>query len=99
MFHHYSGNVTQAKAVEEHGWLLSFSTVHVRNPNKSLIKAVSLESMVAETDSPFLDPSGKRNEPMNVKGVVDSIATVKGLPFDKIDSVIDDNARAFFGIR
>lgn len=60
---------------------------------------VPLESIVLETDAPFLTPApfrGKMNVPAYVRYVAESQATYKGTSVEKIAKVTTDNAMRLF---
>ncbi|KUJ96556.1 MAG: TatD DNase family protein [Desulfonauticus sp.] len=69
LFHCFSYGKEEAKKVLEQGWLLSYSGALTFTKNISLqevAKYVPLESVVLETDSPYLTPMpyrGKTNQP------------------------------------
>jgi TatD DNase family protein len=53
---------------------------------------------MTETDSPWLGPEGKRNDPLSVKIVAEEIAKIKKVEFKKVDEITDQNAKAFFNL-
>ncbi len=66
------------------------------------IRLAPLDHILSETDSPFAAPTpfrGKRNEPIHVPEVVKKIATIKGLPTEKIATRVLDNSRRVFHIK
>jgi TatD DNase family protein len=66
-----------------------------------LIKEISMENLVVETDCPYLAPvpkKGERNEPLNVELVAQKIAQIKEMPVEKIAEITTKNARKIFGI-
>jgi len=63
------------------------------------VKYVPLESMLIETDSPYLSPDpfrGKSNEPANVKIVAENIALIKGISFEQVADLTTKNFKNFF---
>ena len=63
------------------------------------MKYVPLESMLIETDSPYLSPDpfrGKSNEPANVKIVAENIALIKGISFEQVADLTTKNFKNFF---
>lgn len=86
--HHYisfTGNITFKKADEL----------------REILKGVSLEHLMIETDSPFMTPvphRGKRNEPAYVKLVAEKAAEVHNLSLEDIGRITSFNAFKFFGI-
>ena len=60
-----------------------------------------MERILVETDCPYLTPpqlGEKRNEPLYVKHVVQKIAEIKKVSFEKIEKISTDNARELFSI-
>jgi TatD DNase family protein len=58
-----------------------------------------LESLLVETDAPFLTPvpfRGKRNEPSYVRYTAEKISEVKGIEFEKVAEVTTQNALSVF---
>ncbi len=58
-----------------------------------------LESLLVETDAPFLTPHphrGERNEPAYVVFVAEKIAQVRQLPVERIEGAITANAERLF---
>jgi TatD DNase family protein len=57
VFHCFSGSIELAQEIIRNGFYISFSTQVLFSKNhRKLAKAVPLESMLLETDSPFLSP-------------------------------------------
>ncbi len=66
-----------------------------------LFKAIPLNSLVLETDSPYLTPNpfrGKINEPKNIRIIADYLAELRGEHLAEIAFKTTDNARRFFGV-
>jgi TatD DNase family protein len=69
--------------------------------SEEVVENIALESIVLETDSPYLTPvpfRGKRNEPLYVKHVAEKIMAVKNMPMEEVVSVTISNARKLFKI-
>ena len=63
---------------------------------KEVARAVPLENMLIETDSPYLAPvpyRGKVNQPAYVRYVAEEIARIKGI---SIESVAETTSENFF---
>jgi TatD DNase family protein len=61
-----------------------------------------LESLLIETDAPYLTPHpyrGKRNEPANVRIVAEKIAELKAYPVDEVASITTEEAHKLFNWR
>ena len=58
------------------------------------------ELLLVETDSPYLAPQpvrGKPNEPANVSHTAEFVAELRGVRYDELDAVVEENAGA--GVR
>src|ERR1700720_3078310 len=87
------------------GFLISFagnSTYPKASNIRDVAKAMPLEKILIETDSPFLAPQGyrgKRNEPAYVGEVAKAIASVRNLAPEDIANATTANFRRFFKLR
>ena len=66
---------------------------------REAVKAVPLDRLLVETDSPYLAPTpyrGKANEPSYVKFVADKLAKIKGVSSDEIAKVTTANFMRLF---
>jgi TatD DNase family protein len=62
---------------------------------REVVKRIPLESLLVETDAPFLTPvpfRGKRNEPSYVRYTAQRVAEVKNISFEKVAEVTTENA-------
>jgi TatD DNase family protein len=65
-----------------------------------VLKEVSLEHIVLETDAPYLTPvpyRGKRNEPAYLRLVAEALAAAKGVEVEEVARVTTANAQKIFG--
>ena len=101
-FHFFSGDLNIAKIVVGLGFTLSFDgPITFSTDYDQIIKEVPIESIMAETDSPFAAPTpyrGKRCEPQMVREVVKRIAEIKGLSLEETLNIINKNIKRVFGI-
>jgi TatD DNase family protein len=52
-----------------------------------VVKAIPLDRILVETDSPYITPvpyRGKRNEPMHVREVAEKVAELKRLELEEV---------------
>jgi TatD DNase family protein len=100
LMHAFDGKAGHALRGAEAGFLFSVPPSIVRSPQKrKLVRALPLESLALETDSPVLGPEpGVRNEPANVALSAAAIAEIKGLPEAQVREVTAANARRLFGL-
>ena len=105
VFHCYSGSLEDAKVLVKLGWMISFTgVVTYKNARRALeiIGWLPMESIMIETDSPYLTPEpfrGKRNDSGKVHLVAEKIAQVKGLAPDDVARITLENGKRFFNIQ
>jgi TatD DNase family protein len=105
IFHCFSGAAEDARRGLDIGFLISFAgnlTYPKSQPLRDVAAGLPLESLLIETDSPFLAPQGfrgKRNEPAYVQVVARTLATVRHLPDDELAARTSANFRALFRLR
>ncbi len=66
---------------------------------KEVIADIPLESIVLETDSPYLAPvplRGTRNNSANIKYVVDAISEIKGIGKEETEKITFENAKKLY---
>lgn len=104
IFHCFTGGPAEAKRCMDVGGYLSFSGIVTFSNAHELRQAVAhcpLDSLLIETDAPFLTPvpnRGRRNEPSNVALVGNAIAKVKGFEPEVLAAVSWMNAEKAFGL-
>ncbi len=96
VFHCFSGRLSLAKKIAEAGHFVSITTNVVRDTgNQEIAKQVDINSLVTETDSPFLSPfPGKRNEPAFVEEAVRKIAELKHMKLEDAERAILANSKS-----
>lgn len=104
VLHCYSGSVELAKEYIKLGFYISLAgPVTFKNARvpKEVAKAVPLDKLLVETDSPYLTPEpyrGKRNEPIFVKYVAGTIADLRGITYEELAKATNRNTKELFGI-
>ncbi len=66
---------------------------------RELVQTMPLESLLLETDAPFLPPQslrGKQNKPAYIRMIAEYIAELRNQPLENIAAVTTANARALF---
>lgn len=100
--HFFAGNVDQARRFLDIGFTLSFTGVITFTKDyDEVIKFIPDNSIMSETDSPFVAPvphRGKRNEPVFVGEVVKRLAEIRGEGEEEMSKKILQNARNLFGL-
>ncbi|MEE9464332.1 MAG: TatD family hydrolase [Candidatus Neomarinimicrobiota bacterium] len=99
--HCFSSPPEFARHVLEFGFLISFTgTVTFPNStNPAVLRAVGLDRVMVETDSPYLAPAprrGRTNEPAYVRLVAKKIAEVLELDVEEVARITTANARGLF---
>lgn len=105
IFHCFTGTREEALHGIDMGFLVSFAG-NVTYPKAQNLRDVAatlpLESMLIETDCPFLAPQphrGRRNEPAYVAEVARTIGPVRNLAPSEVAAATAANFRRFFRIR
>ncbi|MEK7452554.1 MAG: TatD family hydrolase, partial [Patescibacteria group bacterium] len=113
VIHCYAGNLEEAKKFVSLGFFLGFNGIITYPPRKTdvltdglstsqlVIREIPLESLLIETDAPYLTPvphRGTRNEPALVKNVAQKLADIKNISLDEVERVTSENAKRLFGI-
>ena len=97
VMHCFTESLEVAEAAIAMGFYISFSGIVTFKSAKELqavARAVPLERILIETDSPYLAPvphRGKMNEPGFVKHVAEYLADLKGVPLTQIAQQTSDN--------
>jgi TatD DNase family protein len=102
ILHCFTSTVEDAKRGVDLGFMVSF-TGNLTYPKAQNIrdaaKALPLENILIETDSPYLAPQayrGKRNEPAYVAEVAKALASVRDLVAEEAAATTSENFRRFF---
>lgn len=114
VMHCFGGTVEHAKRFIDLGFMIGF-TGTITFPAKKkeadelgfseiqrVVKAVPIEKILVETDSPYITPvpyRGKRNEPMYVQEVAEKVAELKRMEFDKVCEQTVANTIQLFGLK
>ena len=104
VLHCFSGDADMAAEVIDMGLYISIPGTITYPGNELLrqvVRSVSIDRMLVETDCPYLTPipyRGKRNEPSYTRLAAEKIAEVKGLSFDDVARITTKNVRDLFSI-
>ncbi|MGZ6202604.1 MAG: TatD family hydrolase [Thermodesulfobacteriota bacterium] len=104
IIHCFSGDYEMAKVCIGMGFYISIpGTITFKNAEglREMVKKIPLESLLVETDAPFLTPEpfrGKRNEPGYVRYTAQKLAEIKKISFEKVAEVTSGNALRVYGI-
>lgn len=104
VMHCFGGDADFAMAMVERGYCISFAgnvTFKNAKPLHEAAKMIPLESMLIETDAPFLAPvphRGQPSEPSFVLHVAEFIANLRGMSVEELGDVTTANANRLFGM-
>ncbi len=101
VFHCFSGSVENARSVVDFGMYLGIGgVVTYKNTNlPEVIKSIGLESIVLETDSPYLSPipfRGKRNESGYIPIIGTKVAEIMSCTLSEVAEITTRNALRIF---
>ena len=104
VMHCFGGTALQARRYVEIGFLVSLActlTYPGNHEARTIAADLPLESLVVETDSPYLPPQdrrGRRNEPASARQVVDALASIRGMSAGEAASATTANAVRLFAV-
>ena len=105
LFHCYSGSAEMAKELLKEGtcyFSIAGPVTYGNNRKaKAVIKAIPLDHMCVETDSPYLTPEpfrGQRNNPSLVEYTAAKVAELKEISLEEVAAATMDTAKKIFGI-
>lgn len=101
--HCFSSDLTTAKIFLDMGFYISFAgNLTYKNSNlPEVAKEIPLDRLLIETDAPFMSPMpyrSKENEPSRVKYVADKLSDCKGVSYETIELVTQNNAEKLFNL-
>lgn len=103
IFHCFGGSVEEAKQIIELGFYLGIGGVltYKKAGLSEVLPHLPLESMVLETDAPYLTPvpnRGKRNESSYIPIIARELSRVMKVSIEEIAEVTSANAKKIFAI-
>ncbi|MBU0548417.1 MAG: TatD family hydrolase [Candidatus Omnitrophica bacterium] len=102
VIHCFSGDETFLKECLDSGFFVSFTcniTYKKAQGLRDMVRITPLEKLMLETDAPYLSPEGfrgKRNEPMQIKLLAETVSLIKGVSIEKVADKTTKNAKEFF---
>jgi len=98
--HFFAGDMQVLKRFLDIGFAVSFTgVITFTNDYDEFVRAVPLDRIMSETDSPFVAPVPHRkgrNSPQHVPLVVEKIAEIRGEPVHTVKEAILANVKAYF---
>ena len=103
VFHCFTGSLADAKKVMDVGFKMGIGgIVTFKNGGLAeIVKKLPLESLVLETDAPYLTPvpfRGKRNESAYIKYITEKVAAIKEKRMEEVAELTTQNAEEIFSI-
>lgn len=96
MLHCFNGSPELAEKASQHGMMIGITTQVLYSSHvQEIASKVPIESVLLETDSPFLYPDG-RNEPSHVIESVEKLAELKNMEGKEVTYQTTRNAQSFF---
>jgi len=102
--HCYTGNLEYARKFVSLGGYIGVNGIVTFDKTgiaEEVVKNIPLESILLETDAPYLTPMplrGKKNEPSYIRFVAEKIASVRGESLMQVESITTENAKKLFSI-
>jgi len=101
IFHCFSGTLEQAQKIIDLGFYLGIGGVVTfkKSGLDEVLKNLSLEHLVLETDSPYLAPvphRGKRNEISYIPLIAEKVASIYQITLEDVAQKTTENARKIF---
>ena len=105
IIHCFSGDYEMARACMDMGFYISIpGSITFKNAEslREVVGRIPLESLLIETDAPFITPEpfrGKRNEPSYVRYTAQKVAEIKKVSFEKVAEVTTENALRVYRLK
>lgn len=101
VFHCFSGSLEEAETMIKLGFYLGIGGVvtYKNGGLDKIIKDISIDYLVLETDGPYLSPHphrGKRNQPAFINYVAEKIAEIKNISKKDVADITSANAKKLF---
>ena len=105
IFHCFTGTADDAKKIDNYGgFLLGIGGVvtYKKSDLPDVLKTISPEKLVLETDAPYLPPTpfrGKRNESAYILHTAEKVAEIYEMPLRQLTDLTSKNAIELFGLQ
>jgi TatD DNase family protein len=104
VFHCFTGDLEQANKVLSYGGFrlgIGGVVTFKKSGLDEVLKNISLEHLILETDSPYLAPTpyrGKRNESTFIPLIAEKLSSIYGISEDEIGNITTQNALNLFNL-
>ncbi len=104
VIHCFNGSIEVANLYIKLGYYLGIGGVITFKNSKlsTVVKSISLENIVLETDSPYLAPDpyrGNENSPKYIPIIVDKISNAKKISTKEVEKITTDNVFRIFDLK
>ncbi len=101
--HCYPGSYESAAEIMDNYYFGVGGVLTFKNSKKlkETVEKLPMERIVIETDCPYLTPEpyrGKRNEPVYVEHIAQRIAEVKGISYEEVVRISNENTKKAYGM-
>jgi TatD DNase family protein len=102
VFHCFTGNLEQANHIKQYGGFklgIGGVVTYKKSGLDEVLKQLSLEDLILETDSPYLPPvphRGKRNESAFLTFIAEKLSDIYGVSVDIVAEITTRNALELF---
>jgi len=103
IIHSFTGSLETAREYIKMGYLIGVNgVITFKNANiKDVIKEITLDNIVLETDSPYLTPvpfRGKQNNPSHILDIAKFVSELKNVSLDELAKITNANIKRVFKI-
>jgi|Deesub1362A_J573_1020465.scaffolds.fasta_scaffold02489_4 TatD DNase family protein len=100
IMHWYSGPIKYIEEAVDNGFYFSINSAMIKSEKgKSIIRTIPLQRILLETDGPFIQNKGKPVTPKAIQNILHSIAEIKGINIEEINTQILRNEQKVYGSR
>ncbi|MBS7828909.1 TatD family hydrolase [Wohlfahrtiimonas chitiniclastica] len=102
VFHSFSGSIQQAEIIRQHNFLMGFGgpvTFDRAQKLQRLVKHLTLDDFVLETDGPFQAGSHRINDlhyPEDLRNIAEYVATLRGDSLESLSHATTTNTKNLF---
>ncbi len=101
--HCYPGSYESAAEIMDNYYFGVGGVITFKNSKKlkETVEKLPMDRIVIETDCPYLTPEpyrGKRNEPVYVEYIAQRIAEVKGISYEEVVRITNENTKKAYGM-
>ncbi|RLI98392.1 MAG: hypothetical protein DRO99_00790 [Candidatus Aenigmatarchaeota archaeon] len=96
--HMFGDNRLVGRVIED-GYFVSINAIVLRSKkHRKIARDMPMDRLMLETDAPWLDPDGGRNDPRTIRRVAEKIADIRKVDFEEVWKASGRNAVSFFNL-